>query len=443
MPKRPPYVVLDDDPTGVQTLAGIRVLLSWDAGRIRGALDGRPAVHLITNTRALAPDRVGPLVEEAARAALEAQPCARVVLRGDSTLRGHLLEEVSALAAIVAPGVPPVLLLVPALLSAGRVTVRGVHLFERNGRRVPLHETEYAHDGVFAYSSARLLAWAEERTDGLFGAADGAELHLAELRSGGAEAVAASLALLAGMRRPAVLAPDVETPDDLALVAAGFELAAQAGLPVVVRCAPAFAGVLAGTTAREPAPLPDGAGGVLVVCGSYVAQSTRQLAALAAAQPGALIEADARALAGEGTHEAERVAAAASWLLAESGLAIVATPRERPGGTISLAAGERIAHNLARAVSLIRPRPPVVVAKGGITSAVTLRDGAGAREAEVLGPVAPGVSHWSTRWPGGEPLSYLVVPGNVGEDGLLADVVNGMRTTAGGSAPSARGEKPR
>ena len=45
-------VVLDDDPTGVQTLAGIRVLLDWDPGRIAGALAGRRSVHLITNSRA-------------------------------------------------------------------------------------------------------------------------------------------------------------------------------------------------------------------------------------------------------------------------------------------------------------------------------------------------------------------------------------------------------
>ena len=79
----------------------------------------------------------------------------------------------------------PVLLLVPALPSAGRVTVGGVHLFERDGRRTPLHETEFAHDGVFAYTSSRLLEWAEERSGGLFRAGDGRELSLEELRSDG------------------------------------------------------------------------------------------------------------------------------------------------------------------------------------------------------------------------------------------------------------------
>jgi uncharacterized protein YgbK (DUF1537 family) len=59
-----------------------------------------------------------------------------------------------------------------------------------------------------------------------------------------------------------------------------------------------------------------------------------------------------------------------------------------------------------------------VVAKGGITSCVTLRDGFGATEADVVGPLLPGVSRWRT-----EDLDYVVVPGNVGDEHLLADVV--------------------
>ena len=197
----PSFVVLDDDPTGVQTLAGVRVLLDWDAERVGAALVGRRAVHLITNSRALPPDRVEPLVSDAARVAREAASDARVVLRGDSTLRGHLLEEYLGVRSVVASGRWPVLLLVPALPAAGRITVDGVHLFVRDGVPTPLHETEYANDGVFTYHSARLLDWAEERSDGLFRASDGAELSLAALRAGGPAVVSDALCGL-GSARP-------------------------------------------------------------------------------------------------------------------------------------------------------------------------------------------------------------------------------------------------
>ena len=109
---------------------------------------------------------------------------------------------------------------------------------------------------------------------------------------------------------------------------------------------------------------------------------------------------------------------------------MLATPRERPAGTTSLDAGERIAAGLAHVVATVSPLPLALVAKGGITAAVTLRDGVGAAEADVVGPVEPGVSLWSARWPDGGALDYLVVPGNVGDDDLLARLVDAVTGSA-------------
>ena len=128
-PARPAYVdrlvVLDDDPTGVQTLAGIRVLLAWDdPGRIAGALEGRRSVHLVTNTRALEPDEArttvaggrargaGAVAGARARRSAATAPCGRTCS-----------EEYLGLCDALGRGRPP-LLLVPALPSAGRVTRR-------------------------------------------------------------------------------------------------------------------------------------------------------------------------------------------------------------------------------------------------------------------------------------------------------------------------------
>jgi uncharacterized protein YgbK (DUF1537 family) len=422
-PARPAHVdrlvVLDDDPTGVQTLAGIRVLLAWDQpGRIARALAGRRSVHLVTNARALEPDEARASVAAAARAALEQVAGTQLALRGDSTLRAHLLEEYLGLCEALDRGRPP-LLLVPALPSAGRVTREGVHLIERDGRVEPLHETEYAGDGVFAYSSARLLEWAEERSGGLFPASEGRELHLDELRTGGADAVTAALSDLSRAGRPAVLAPDAETEEDLAAIAAGYAAALRKGADVVVRCAPAFAGILAGTTAQGLAPMPTSVGRLLVVCGSWVPMSTRQLRALDAAYPGSIVEVDVQALARPcPREETARAARVASDAIARAGLAILATPRDRPEGTIDLDVGRRIAEGLARAAGLVEPAPDVVIAKGGITSAVTLLVGFGTSEADVLGPVLPGVSRWRASF------DYLVVPGNVGDERLLVDLVD-------------------
>ncbi len=426
-PRERPIVVLDDDPTGVQTLAGVSVLLSWDAQRVRTALEGRPAVHLITNSRALEPDRARAIVEDASRTARAGVPDARLVLRGDSTLRGHVLEEYLAVREVVAPDAWPVHLLVPALPSAGRVTVGGVHLLERDGAQAPVSDTEFARDGAFAYRSSRLLDWAEERSNGLFAAARGREVSLADLRRDGGGAVSQALVELSRNGEPAVLAPDAETLDDLELIADGYVAGLDDGAGVIVRCAPAFAGVLAGTTAEASADLPEAADGVLVVCGSYVEQTTRQLERLRALRPDAFVEADVIALASDG-HEDERARLSdeVSRRLELRGVAVLATPRSRPPGTTSLEAGERIALGLAGTVASVRPRPSVIVAKGGVTSAVVLREGIGAHQAEVVGPVVPGVSRWSAKWPDGDAVDYLVVPGNVGDDDLLASLVDAL-----------------
>jgi uncharacterized protein YgbK (DUF1537 family) len=151
--------------------------------------------------------------------------------------------------------------------------------------------------------------------------------------------------------------------------------------------------------------------------------STRQLTSLVAGHPGVLVEVDVRALAGPAAErEQQRAASAAASAIERSGMAVLATARDRPEGLTGLDAGRRIAEGLALAAGLVDPTPDMVIAKGGITSAVTLAEGFGYSEADVRGPVLPGVSHWRASR-NGTVLDYLVVPGNVGDERLLADLV--------------------
>ncbi|HET9241968.1 MAG TPA: four-carbon acid sugar kinase family protein [Gaiella sp.] len=417
-------VVLDDDPTGAQALAGIEVLLDWSAATIADALRTAPAVHLLTNTRALEPDAAREAVRTAATVAHDAAPAGRIVLRGDSTLRAHLREEYEGLRDALWPGRTPPLLLVPALPAAGRVTRDGAHLVVRNGTATPVGETEYARDGIFSYGSSNVLEWAEERSAGLFPAATGVSFPLDTLRRpDGPGALSARLTELVRDGLPCVCVPDVESDADVALVA---EAVRNAPAELAVRCAPALAGALAGSTARAPAPMPR-VDCVLVVCGSYVPGTTRQLAKLrdaVGAEP--FVDVDVLALvADDPSAEIERVAGLAGARLESSGVAIVATPRQRPEGTRTIVAAGRIADGLATAAAAVEPRPDLVVAKGGVTSAVTAR-AFGADRALVVGPILPGVSLWTLS----SGVDYVVVPGNVGDDDLLARLVGSLREPA-------------
>jgi uncharacterized protein YgbK (DUF1537 family) len=393
-------VVLDDDPTGTQAVADTPVLLEWSAELVAEAARGAKSVHLLTNSRAYPPERAKAIVTDAASTAVAAG-LTRFALRGDSTLRAHLLEEYLAVCDAVHGGRRPPILLVPALPHAGRVTVGGIHMIERDGVRAPLHETEYARDPDFRYSDARLLAWAEERSGGLFRRQDGREVRPESVRE----------ALLELQGRPAAVVPDAETLADLETIAAGLRKAEAEGAEVVVRCAPTFAGVLGGNLASGRAQAPR-TRRLLVVCGSYVPATTRQLNLLLARFPHSLVEVDVHKLAsGEPPSKAARAARAR---LDDVGLAVVATQRERE--PVSLEQGEQIAHNLALVARDVDAG--VVIAKGGVTSAVTARVGLGARTAMCRGPLVDGVALWDVGR-----VPYVVFPGNVGSDDTLREVV--------------------
>lgn len=235
------------------------------------------------------------------------------------------------------------------------------------------------------------------------------------LRAGGAEEAVAVLHRLAATGRPAVFAPDAETLEDQHVLGAGVRAALGSGIPLVIRASPSTVGALCGTLAPAPVELPRGR--VLLVCGSYVTDTTRQLERLSAAHPGAMVEVDLDA--------ADSVASAAAALrarLAADGLGVLATPRRRAPHQQTPAAGAAVMDQLTSVVALVADEADIVIAKGGITSAEVMRRGLGAAVAEVVGPLEPAgvLLHVGGRT-GGKP--YDVVPGNVGEPDLLTNLV--------------------
>jgi uncharacterized protein YgbK (DUF1537 family) len=423
-----PLVVLDDDPTGTQAMADVPVLLDLGEAAMRQVAASHPkAVHLMTNSRAVDADAARSLVGGVARVANQVWPSSEMILRGDSTLRGHVHAEYEAIREVRFPNRWPVLLLAPGLPAAGRITVGGVHLLERDGRRTPLHDTEYARDPAFAYGSSRLLLWAQERSAGTFEAARGTEVHLEELRRDGAPAVEHALARLAGSGQPTVCAVDAEDEDDLRTLLEGFFAARSQDVPVILRCAPTAAGLASGATADRLVELPAVGGPIVVVCGSFVPTSSRQLAALEQRHPAAMVVADVdRLVMADAEHEVSRLVGEVDRRVTEAGVAVLTTPRVGPQGPGGLDLQEQVAAAIASAVRRLPSPPGAVVTKGGVTSAVTIQHGLGAPSAWVVGPAATGVGCWRVSTDRGGETWCLVVPGNVGDDRLLVELVDGL-----------------
>jgi uncharacterized protein YgbK (DUF1537 family) len=403
-------VIIDDDPTGTQAVSDVDVILR--PGRAAfDAVFASPSrsVFVLSNSRAL-PEReaaglVGDIARTAAAAARAAGRPMRLVLRGDSTLRGHVFAETDA----VAPGTP--VLFVPAFIDGGRFTQDGVHRLRTPAGTVPVAETEFARDPVFGYTSGDLPGWVREVGGGRRHAVT---VPLARLRRRGPDAVADAL-VDAGP--DAVVVPDCVSRADVLAIAAGLLRAERRGAAVQVRCAASLAAALAGLTTRPlghiTLPRP---GRVLVACGSFTAASTRQLRALDGLWD-RRVELPVAPEAGDD----RLLARAVRERLGADGRALLATERE-PGHDRVPAAPELLMDGLVATVRHLASEVDLVIAKGGITSARLATDALGATDAHVLGQILPGVPVWRLRTPQGSP-SYVVVPGNVGTDDTLRQIL--------------------
>ena len=109
MRRTPQMIVLDDDPTGSQTVHGCLLLTRWDVDTLRiGLGDASPIFFVLTNTRALTPEKAASVTRQVCQnlkqaIALEQVEDFLVVSRSDSTLRGHYPVETDAIAEELGP----------------------------------------------------------------------------------------------------------------------------------------------------------------------------------------------------------------------------------------------------------------------------------------------------------------------------------------------------
>ena len=436
--------VLDDDPTGSQAVHGIEVVTVLEAPAYQAALAG-PAggCFVLTNTRSLDEAAAARLTRQAARdligAAQRRGQRIQLISRSDSTLRGHLLAEVAAAQAarrdMLGRGFDGVLL-IPAFPEAGRVTAGGIHWARVGPDLVPVGETEFARDPAFGYRSSALREFIAERSGGAVRPGQVSGIGLADIRAGGADRVAEVLAAVPGGGWVAV---DAAEYSDLDTVARGVQLAEQAGQAFLFRTGPSFVRALLGQDPQPPlrgaAIWPAGhgrdGGHGLIVAGSHVGQTSRQLAVLRGRPDTTALELDVPAVL-----RGDRAVAAATARQAAAALrtsdVLLYTSRAvatGPDAAASLAIARTVSAALAGVVrDVLAARPPAwVLAKGGITSHDIAVRGLGIRRALVAGQLFPGlisVFHPAGADPAAAGLPYVVFAGNVGGDGTLAQVVD-------------------
>ncbi|HET7783019.1 MAG TPA: four-carbon acid sugar kinase family protein [Arthrobacter sp.] len=454
-------VVLDDDPTGTQSVADLPVLTRWDVEDFIWAFSqSKPAVYVLTNTRSLDPAEAAARNEEVVRNALAAAGSPEelrlgFVSRSDSTLRGHYPLEPDVIAATVSDvsgektdGV----VLVPAFPDAGRVTIGGVHYMrgtaDAAGTLIPVSETEFAKDATFGFSTSVMADYVEEKSKGRFAADTVIVLDLNIIRAGAAAqdpAISAN-AIADAIERATDSTPivaDIVTENDLRALSLGLEEAERRGKKLLYRVGPPFGRARIGQEIRAELTgaeayagnTPSVAGGLIVV-GSHVGVTTRQLKALTEQHSAArIVEIDVEKLLGpeSASHLDQTVDAVVEAL--HGGDVIVHTSRlliktDDPAESL------RIARTVSAAVVAVVNRtlktfpPRFVIAKGGITSSDVAAHGLEIRHAIVRGPMLPGiVSLWEPVDGPAKGIPYIVFAGNVGDDQSLADVTRKLSNT--------------
>ncbi|MBI3959653.1 MAG: hypothetical protein HY328_12660 [Chloroflexi bacterium] len=425
-------VVLDDDPTGTQTVHDVPVLTGWGVDVLATELATRPACfYILTNSRALPGHEAASLGrtigQNLAAASARAGRDVAVVSRSDSTLRGHYPGEVTALGEGLGQRFDGQLV-IPFFLEGGRYTIHNIHWVAEGDTLVPAAQTPYAVDKAFGYANSDLRAWVEEKTGGQVRAADVAAVTLDDLRVGGPDAVRERLL---GLADGQVCIVNCASYRDMEVFVLGLLAAEAAGKRFLYRTAASFVQVRAGLTARplltaDDLELPATSGGLFVV-GSYVPKTTTQLFALLAQLQIVPVEIDVDALLDERRADtlADAIRATDAALAAGQTVAVFTSRQlvsvDDHAGSLSI--GRRVSDGLIEIVQGIRSRPRYLVAKGGITSSDVATAGLGVVRAVVAGQILPGVPVWRTgaesRHPG---LAYVVFPGNVGGDDALVEV---------------------
>ncbi|KAG0460043.1 hypothetical protein HPP92_023171 [Vanilla planifolia] len=412
----PVLVVLDDDPTGTQTVHDIDVLTEWSVDSLVKQFNKKTkCFFILTNSRSFSTEKAVSLTKDICRNVDTASKTLgglnyTVVLRGDSTLRGHFPEATEAAVSVL--GEMDAWIICPFFLQGGRYTIGDIHYIADSNMLVPAGDTEFAKDAAFGYKSSDLKEWIEEKTKGRIIASSVASISIDLLRKGGPTGVCN---YLCNMQKA-----EIKGKRFLCRTAASF-VSARIGIKRRSSICPRDLGVFGKVS------------GGLIVVGSYVPKTTKQVEELKSRLGNKLrcveVSVDKVAMRTVTDREEEIVYAAeiANASLKACKDTLLLTNRELIIGksaSESLEINCKVSSALVDIVRRITVQPRYIIAKGGITSSDLATKAFEARHAIVVGQALAGVPLWrlghESRYPG---VPYIVFPGNVGGSSALAELV--------------------
>lgn len=426
-------IVLDDDPTGSQTVHSCLLLTHWDKETLREAImDASPLFFVLTNTRGMGARSAADITREVCKnlklALAELKNSGRdinpiMVSRSDSTLRGHYPVETDVMAEELGPF--DAHFLVPAFFEGGRLTRDSIHYLIVDGKETPVHETEFARDSVFGYRHSYLPDYVEEKTSGKIKRSQVERFLLGDLRGD-------SLPRLMKLHDNACAVVDAEKQSDLNHFAEHLRVAATQGKRFLFRSAASLLTALAQLPAQPIAAkdmacyVRNGKPGAVIV-GSHVKKTTLQLEQLLKMPGVVAIEVNVDKLPDKRQELLADVLLLCAQAHEAGNTPVVFTSRQEKvfaDQATRLAFGDSVSIFLMDVVRGLPTTLGFLISKGGITSNDVLSSGLALRTSRVVGQILPGCS--VVCCPANHPrypnLPVVIFPGNVGDDHALAVV---------------------
>ena len=434
-------VVLDDDPTGVQTVHDVSVYTDWEEESIRKGFEEKEAMFFIlTNSRSFSVEETTKVHQDiAARVAKVARELGQdsmIISRGDSTLRGHYPLETQLLADGLTKNEGVVIdgeIICPFFPEGGRYTMDNIHYVKEQENLVPAGMTEFAKDKTFGYKSSDLTEYVEEKTEGKYHKEDCITISLDELNALDVQGIKDKLMSAQNMAKIIVNAVSYA---DLKVFCAALVLAMKAGKHYMARTAAAFTKVM-GRISDQPllgrAQLEgDTKNGGIVLIGSHVKKTTDQLNCLKELDGQAdFMEFQVNTVFEENglEKEVERTVKAAEEKILSGRTVVIYTSRqllapENMTPEEKLHISVKISNAVTSIIGKLSVKPKFIIAKGGITSSDVGTKALRVKKARVMGQVKKGIPVWMTgeesKFPG---MPYIIFPGNVGEVSTLKEIV--------------------
>ena len=437
-------IVIDDDPTGSQTVNNCLLLLKWDYSTlIKGFQSKSNLFFILANTRSLSEnDAKLRLVEicNALKKVISKESYKEefiFVSRGDSTLRGHNFLEPKIMNDCLGPF--DATFHIPAFIEGKRMTIDGDHFVDN----VPVSQTLFAKDKIFGYKTSNVKQLLFQKSKSQLKFNDIQNLKISELKVLESKEKNIVFNKIRNLKENSHVIVDIENYSQLDKFSLSIKKLSKQK-KFLFRTAASFISSISAVKDNPKEPffyslirrknrekkfLP----GFLVI-GSYVELTTMQLKEFLEISDCIPIELDVFEFLRISKLKSNqdqldlfknKLLAQIRSILKQENTPVLFTSRKE----VSLGKNDEqvnfynsLAHFISELVSDLKNEIGYLVSKGGITSNVILSNGFKANYVYLQGQIITGVSLVTFKLENDENLPIVTFPGNIGNQDSLVKV---------------------